>query len=99
MILLGSTILLAIGLLLLLVSVARIAFGLLKLAYYVAKLIIYLAVAAVLGLVLVCQWCVRRVRSGPSPEPEPVITINVYSDEEDAPTIELPRASFRRLRG
>jgi len=42
----------------------------------------------VLASVLFCQWLVRWFK------PEPVITINFYSDEENFPTIELPRERF-----
>ena len=99
MILLGSGALLTIGLLVLLIQVARIAFGLLKIACYLIALAVLLPVTALLGLCLAVQWCVRFVLGTRPAEPEPVITINVYSDEEDASTIELPRRDFRRLRG
>jgi hypothetical protein len=51
-------------------------------------------IAALAGLGLLAQWCVRLGR----PKPEPVTTIDVYAFEE-APTMELPRRDFRRLRG
>jgi hypothetical protein len=102
-ILIGSAALLAIGLLLLAVQAIRIAFSLLKIAYYLAKAAVYLVVLMVCGVCLAVQHVLtltRWLEGKPEPaEPEPVITINFYSNEEDAPTIELPRASFRRLRG
>jgi hypothetical protein len=96
MILLGSAILLAIALLLLLISAARIAFGLIKIACYLIALAVMLPVAAFLGLCVAVQWCARFVLGTRPAEAEPMITI-VYADEE-AP-IELPRRDFRRLRG
>ena len=94
-----SGFLLCLGLLVLAIQAIRIAFGLLKIACYLIALAVLLPVTALLGLCLAVQWCVRFVLGTRPAEPEPVITINVYSDEEDASTIELPRRDFRRLRG
>jgi hypothetical protein len=94
MILIGSALLLTIGLLILLVQAIRIAFSLLKLAYYLAKGAVYLVVLIVCVVGLAVQYVMRWGK------PEPAITVNFYSaDEDDGPTIELPRESFRRLRG
>jgi hypothetical protein len=67
-----------------------------KIAYYLIKLVVVLTFTAVCAILLLLQRCMRLTRL---PRPEPVITINLYEDEEDVPTIELPRDSFRRLRG
>jgi hypothetical protein len=96
MILIGSALLLAIGLLVLLWQAIAIAFSLLKIAYYLAKgavcLVVLVVCAVCLGVQAITRWL------DGTPEPEPAIAINFYSDEEDAPTIELPRVNFRRLR-
>jgi hypothetical protein len=99
MIIIGSAILFAFGMAILFVQTIRIAISLLKIAYYLIKLAVVLTFTAVCTILLALQWCVRGLTG--IPEQEPVITINVYSDddEEDAPTIELPRGSFRRVRG
>jgi hypothetical protein len=106
MILIGSATLLAVGLLLLAVQAIRIAFSLLKIAYYLAKAAVCLVVLMVCAICLGVQYVLilaRWLEGEPeAAEPEPVITINFYSNEEgdeDAPTIELPRINFRRLRG
>jgi hypothetical protein len=91
-----SAILFAVGTLLVLRSVIAIAASLIVICYDLVKLAVCLVIAALAGLGLLAQWCVRLGR----PKPEPVITINIYSGEdEEAPTVELPRESFRRLRG
>jgi hypothetical protein len=104
-----SGILFAAGMLLLLRSVIAIVASLIMLCYYLIKLAAYLVVAVLAVLGLVAQWGVRRVsillrrsRGLPESEAEPCITIEItVSDEEDdiAPTIELPRSGWRRLRG
>jgi hypothetical protein len=102
-----STLLFAVGTLLLLRSAIAIAASLIVICYQLLKLAVCLVILAVLGCVLFCQWYLKHVGvlarwSGGLPEPdaEPFITINVYSDEDDvAPTIDLPRAGFHRLRG
>jgi hypothetical protein len=91
MISIGSAILLAIGLLLLLVQTIRIAFSLLKIAFYLAKGAVYLAVLVLCIIGLGVQYVMRWLK------PEPVITVNISLDDEDVPTIELQRDSFRRL--
>jgi hypothetical protein len=91
MILIGSALLLAIGLLILLVQALRIAFSLLKIAFYLLKGAVYLAVLVVCAVGLGVQSAIRRLK------PEPVV--NFYSDDKDVPTIELPRDGFRRVRG
>ena len=96
MILIGSAILFLFGMLLLSIQAIRIAFGLIKIAYYIIKLIVCLVVWVLCAFGLFCQWCLKWLKG--IPEPEPVIMINFYSDEEDVPTIELPRERFRRLR-
>jgi hypothetical protein len=90
MILIGSAALLAVGLLILLVQALRIAFSLIKIAYYLAKGAVYLAVLVVCVVGLGVQYFMRWFK------PEPVVTV-LYSDDEDVPTIELPRTDFRRL--
>ena len=106
MILIGSAALLVIGLLLLALQAIRIAVSLFKIAYYLAKAAVYLVVLVVCGICLAAQYVLTLARwldgKPEAAEPEPVITINFYSNEEedeDAPTIELPRINFRRLRG
>jgi hypothetical protein len=100
MIIIGSAILFAIGLLILSVQAIRIAFGLLKLTYYFVKLAVCLVVLVLCTLGLFCQWCLRWLKGHPEPiEPKPPITVNFYlADEDDGPTIDLPRENFRRLR-
>jgi hypothetical protein len=99
MILLGASILFTFGMLLLLISAIRITFDLIKLCFHLLVLAVLLAVAALLALCLVAQILLRWLRGMPaSAEPEPAITITI-DGEDDGPTIELPRASFRRLRG
>jgi hypothetical protein len=105
MIIIGSAILLAIGLLILLWQAIAIAFSLLKIAYYLAKAAVYLAVIVVCAVCLAVQYIMRflriPIRWGKSkPEPQPVVTVNFYPDDEDnGPTIDLPRESFCRVRG
>jgi hypothetical protein len=106
MILIGSALLFAIGMLLLSVQAIRIAFELIKLAYYLAKMAVLLTIAVICAGILFCQWFAKHVmilvrwfKGIPEPiEPEPVITIN-FALGDNAPTIELPRSGFRRLRG
>jgi hypothetical protein len=94
MIIIGSAILLAIGLLGLLWQAIAIAFSLLKIAYYLAKGAVCLVVLVVCVVCLGVQYVMRWLK------PRPAITANFYSaDEDDGPTVELPRESFRRLRG
>ena len=94
MIIIGSALLLAIGLLILLVQAISIAFSLLKIAYYLIKGALCLVVLVVCVVGLAVQYVLRWLK------PEPVVTVNFYTDgEDDVPTIDLPRASFRRLRG
>jgi hypothetical protein len=94
MILIGSAFLFAFGLLLLLAQAIRIAFSLIVIAYNIVKAIVCLVVlvVCVIGLAV---WHVTRWLK---PEP-PVTTVNISLDDEDVPTIELPREGFRRLRG
>jgi hypothetical protein len=107
MIFIGSAILFAIGMLLLLRSVIAIAASLVMLCYYLIKIAVCLAIAAFAGLWLFAQWFAKHVMilvrwfcGLPEPiEPEPVITITITIDDDDAPIVELPRGSFRRLRG
>jgi hypothetical protein len=106
MILIGSALLLATGLLVLLWQAIAIAFSLLKIAYYLAKGAVYLVVLVVCVVCLAVQHALALVRwlaGKPEPaEPEPVVTLDFYADAdaEDVPTIELlPPAGFRRLRG
>jgi hypothetical protein len=108
MIFIGSAILFAIGMLLLLISAVRIAVSLIKICYYLLALAVLLPVTALLALCVFVQWCAKHVmilarwlRGIPEPiESEPMITINITLDDDDnASIVELPRASFRRLRG
>jgi hypothetical protein len=92
MIIIGSAILLAAGLLVLLWQAIAIAFSLLKIAYYLAKAIVCIAVIIVCLIGLGVQYAMRWLKPTPV---EPV----VMADDEAVPTIELPRTSFRRLRG
>jgi hypothetical protein len=96
MIIIGSAILLAIGLLGLLWQAIAIAFSLIKIAYYLAKG----AVCLVVLIICVVGLGVQYVMRWRWPKPEPVITINFYSaDDDDGPTIDLPREHFHRQRG
>jgi hypothetical protein len=104
MIIIGSAILFIFGVLLLLIQAARIAVGLAMICYYLIKIAVCLTVAALAGLRLVGQLCVNRYgsRGIPMQEPEPGITINIFTDDhpaDEGPIIELPRGSFRRVRG
>jgi hypothetical protein len=90
MILIGSALLFALGLLLLLVQAIRIAFSLIVIAYNIVKAIVCLVVLVVCVIGLGVQYVMRWLK------PEPVV--NFYSDDDaDVPTIELPRTHFRRL--
>jgi hypothetical protein len=91
MILIGSALLLAIGLLLLSIQAISIVFSLLKLAYYLIKAAVYLAVLVVCVVGLGVQYVMRWLK------PEPVATVNISLDDDDVPTIELPRTDFHRL--
>jgi hypothetical protein len=95
MIIIGSALLFAFGMLLLLISAARIAVSLIMICYYLTKIAVCLGIAALAGSWLFAQWCMKR---GQPEAEEPCITINIYSDEDDvAPIVELPHWSFRRL--
>jgi hypothetical protein len=97
MIIIGSAILFIFGVLLLLIQAARIAVGLVMICYYLIKLAVCLTVAPIAGCWLIGQWCVKRVRGI---GPEPVVTISIFDNGPDeAPAIDLPRGSFRRVRG
>jgi hypothetical protein len=94
MIIIGSGTLFTIGLLILVVQVISITFSLLKIAYYLAKGAVCLVVLVVCVVGLAVQYIMRWLK------PEPAITVNFYSaDEDDGPTIDLSSESFRRLRG
>jgi hypothetical protein len=94
MIIIGSTLLFTFGVLLLLVQAIRIAFSLIKIVFLLAKGALCLVVLVVCVVGLAVQYVMRWLK------PEPAITVNFYSaDEDDGPTIDLPRESFRRLRG
>jgi hypothetical protein len=56
MLIIGSALLFAIGLLVLLVQAVRIAFSLLKIGYLLAKLAVYLVVMVVCAVWLGVQW-------------------------------------------
>jgi hypothetical protein len=101
MILAVSTALLAVGLALLLASAVRIAFGLLKIVAYFVVLVLLLLCLVVQGAVMLVAILLRWSRGMPAREPEPVISLTFTEDngEDDGPAIELPRTSFRRLRG
>jgi hypothetical protein len=92
MIIIGSAILFLFGMLLLLISAVRIAFGLIKLCFYLLALAVLLPVTALLGLCVFVQWCVKLVRGQAADEHCITITI-----DDDAPIIDLPRESYRRL--
>jgi hypothetical protein len=101
MIIIGSAILLLLGLLVLLVQAISVAFSLLKIAYYLIKAAVYLVVLVVCGICLGVQYLLSLVRwleGRETTEPEPVVTIKFTLGDDDASTIELPRGSFRRLR-
>jgi hypothetical protein len=104
----------AIGVLVLLWPAIVLAFRLAKVVVLLAALCGCILIFAVCICGLFGQWCLRQAsilarwcRGIPAPaSPEPMVAIDVYlgeedsyADAEDAPTIELPRASFRRLRG
>ena|SRR6516165_9277557 len=102
MIFIGSAILSIFGMLLLLRQAIRIAGSLVMICYYLIKFVVSLTVAAIAGCWLVGQWCVRTVtRSQELARPEPRLTINICDADDltGGPVIELPRTSFRRLRG
>jgi hypothetical protein len=109
MIIIGSAILFAFGMLLLLISAVRIAFDLIKLCFYLLALAVLLPVTALLALCVFVQWCakhvmilVRWLRGLPKPiESEPMITINITLDDDDAAAqiVDLPRAAWHHLRG
>jgi hypothetical protein len=104
MIIIGSALLLAIGLSVLLWQAICIAFSLIKIAYNLIKIAVLLIVLMVCLVCLAIQYIMRFLRipirwSKSEPEPQPVITVNFYSADDNAPTIELPRKHFHRLRG
>jgi hypothetical protein len=90
----GSAILFAIGMLLLLISAARIAFGLIKIAVLLVAWCGCTLALIVCAILLFLQWCakhvmilVRRFKGIPEPvEPEPMITINIVLDGDDDDT-------------
>jgi hypothetical protein len=99
MIIIGSGLLLAIGLLVLLWQAILIAVSLLKIAYYLAKGAVYLVVLIVCAAGLAIQYVLRSARwleSKPAPA-EPAIIIDIL-DDGGVSTIELLRNSFRRLK-
>jgi hypothetical protein len=99
MIIIGSAILLAIGLLVLLWQAIVICYHLIKLA---VLLVIWCGYAVVLVAACCClamQYILVLVRWL---KPEPVVTINILDDDDgcdDASIIDLPSNGFRRLRG
>jgi hypothetical protein len=93
MILIGSTILLAIGLLMLLWQAIVISYHLLRLAVLIVVWCGYAVVLVVCVVGLGVQYVMRWLK------PEPVVTVIYSDDDADVPTIELRRDSFRRLRG
>jgi hypothetical protein len=93
MILIGSGALLAVGLLILLVQAIRIAFSLIKIAYHLLTGAVALIVLVVCSVGLVIQYVMGWHK------PKPVVMVNFYADDEDVPTIELPRESYHRVRG
>jgi hypothetical protein len=95
MILIVSPLLFTFGMLLLLWRAIVISYCLIELA---VLLVAWCGCA--LALVVTGGWYLgdKLVRYFRGTEPEPVITINIALDD-DAPAIELPRNSFRRLRG
>jgi hypothetical protein len=87
-----SAILFAIGMLLLLRSAIVITFSLLKIVVLLVAFCGYALVLVVAGCGWLVSWFV--------PRSEPVITITIVDDVDDvAPVIELPRESYRRVRG
>jgi hypothetical protein len=94
MIIIGSALLLAIGLLILSVQAIRIAFSLIKIAYYLIKGAVYLVVLVVCVVALAIQHILRWTR--PAADTEPVVTIN-FTLDDDADIYDLPRTHFRRL--
>jgi hypothetical protein len=91
MIIIGSAILFALGMALLLWQAIVIVYRLIKIA-----VLLVAWCGCVLALVVTgCAWLgVKLFKLEPD---EPVVTINIF-DDDDAHTIELPRQSFRRLR-
>jgi hypothetical protein len=100
-VLIASAILFALGMLVLLSQAILVVFSLLKIAYYLAKGAVYLVVLVVCVVALGVQYALslaRRLEGKPEPaKPEPAIVIDICDD--NATPIELPRTSFRRLRG
>ena len=90
MILIGSALLLTIGLLVLLWQAIVISYHLLKLVVLIVVWCGYAVVLVVCVVGLAVQYVMRWLK------PEPVV--NFYSDDDaDVPTIDLPRTHFRRL--
>jgi hypothetical protein len=103
-----GAILFVIGAAMLLRSVIAIAVSLIVICFDLVKLAGCLVIATLAGSLLLGQWIVKHVsilvrwiRGLPEPEPCIAITINYPDEDADdiARTIELPRESFRRLRG
>jgi hypothetical protein len=92
MIIIGSGLMGLIGLLMLLWQAIAICYHLLRLAVLLIIWCGYVVVLVVcvvgLGVQYVMGWF----------KPPPVVTVNFYlDDDEDVPTIDLPREHFRRL--
>jgi hypothetical protein len=93
-ILIGSAILFALGIALLLWQVIVLAYRLTRLAV----LLIALCGSVLAVVVTGCAWLVMKVAQYiKGQEPEPVVTISFYADADDV--MELPRSNYRRLRG
>jgi hypothetical protein len=90
MLLIGSALLLAIGLLVLLWQAIVISYHLLRLAVLLVIWCGYAVVLVVCAVCLAIQYILGRFK------PEPVV-MDIYLDDEDVPTIELPHTDFRRL--
>ena len=93
MLIIGSVSLFLFGMLLLSWQAIRVAFSLLKIAYYLIKGAVCLVVLVVCVVCLGVQYVMRWFKPDP-PEPVPY-----FYNDEDVPTIELPRKSFYRVRG
>jgi hypothetical protein len=90
MILIGSALMLTIGLLVLLWQAIVISYHLLKLVVLIIVWCGYAVVLVVCVVGLAVQYVMRWLK------PAPVVTV-IYSDDDSVPTVDLPRRHFRRL--
>ena len=84
MILIGSALLFTFGMLLLLRQTLILAYDLIKLALLLVAWCGYLLAATIFGCLVLGDKLVRYLRG--TPEPEPVITINIHTFDDDNPS-------------